>query len=762
MPLCLNGMICYALLIYLIKLGLVAASISGIFLVIHHIHSFLRFRTVHSFKEAKIDDDMAYNTPSPSDSTWSNTFSDCDHAEQGQSAGWGSHHIDLPATPPMPFATIANLQRFSVTSAPKAHTMSPTSSPTSSTCTVMSTASAPTARGRRYAKDDDWMRHRARITDLYKVQTLKYVMKTMEDKHNFVATERMYKARFKEWGAGKNMTATQLGNMAKKVQDNWEKHIPYLDGSSKTTVLDVIGDLDPTEVKRAQKYMKRKPVGLKKLRADPKRPLDIIKALSVDSGKGHMGGRPKVSIPTAKLEYQQPHTPLHLMSPPSDTMMPWSPRDGALVMDGVSDEMTRLIQTAVDQEFNIAYSYACSPMTPTPTHWQSLDQSANQLMSSAMPAAIENLQAPDQMMLDFVHKFRIAHILLDDGLTAQAFEVVNLCMSILTTRLHQSQGSDSRAAGTVILYALTAALEMSINFSRLDVLHMLFQHINNVCGESQPRMAEIARRMPQLSRMQQIPTLKLARMVMSRTAVGYSGRDNPSYEAYSKTVDISISHESAEEKVRQLQVYLVEPLVQRMPLMVAWMEKRISLAMCDASLASQQGAFWNGPSPVATGFPQGGKITAVIKHSLERVEWHKMVGNWAVVEPWAAELAWLAELVYGPDDVLSRKLRASAESVKSPMLTHSPHEGYKSDAEMTPVSGPMSVSLPSVHTLHASMSFPEMRGFKQEIHEAASSPSWDQTQGHFHDTTLPSLWNATGGVMDGLSGASLYDASSSF
>lgn len=706
---------------------------------------------------------MAYNTPSPSNSTWSNAFSDCDNTETGHSAGWGSHDIDLPATPPMPFAAIANLQRFSITSAPKAHTMSPTSSPTSSTCTVMSTASAPTARGRRYAKDDDWMRHRARITDLYKVQnkTLKHVMKTMEDKHNFVATERMYKARFKEWGCGKNVTAEAVHKLMSKVE-HCQKHIPYLDGTSKTTVLDVAGDLDAMEVKKIQRYMKRKPVGLKKLRADPNKPLELIKSLSVESGKGRIGGRPKVSIPTAKLEYQQPQTPRHLMSPPSDIMTPWSPREGAMGIDGLSDEMTRLIQTAVDQEFSIAYSYACSPMPLTPTHWQPLNQSPTQLMGSAMPAVVENLQAPDQMMLDFVHKFRIAHILLDDGLTAQAFEVVNLCLSILTTRLHQTQGSDSRASGTVILYALTAALDMSINFSHLDVPHMLFQHISNVCGEQQPRMAEIARRMPQLSRMQQIPMLKLARMIMSRTAVGYSGRDNPSYEVYSRTVDISISHESAEEKLRELQNYLVDPMVQRIPTMVAWMEERISMAVCDASLANQQGAFWNGHSPVAAGFPQGGKITAVINHSLDRVEWHKMVGNWAVVETWAVELAWLAELVYGPDDVLSRKLRAGAEGMKSPMLAHSPHAEIKSDGEMTPVSRPMGVSLPSMHTLHASMSLPETRGFKQEMHEPVSSPSWDHTQTQYHDTTLPSLWNATGGIMDGLSGVSSYDASSSF
>ncbi|CAN8099747.1 unnamed protein product [Discula destructiva] len=707
------------------------------------------------------NDDMIYSTPSPSESNWSSSFSDCGNSETSSSTGWTGHDIDLPVTPPMPFATIANLYRFSVTSAPKTHKMSPTSSPTS----PISTASVPSARGCSHAKEDDWMRHREHIIDLYLTQnkTLTEVMTSMKDLYDFKSTARIYKAWFKKWGCAKNVTAAAVDKLINKL-DDCQHHALYADGSNKTTVLNVGDDLD---VKRIQKYIRRKPVGLKKHRSDPRRPLDVIKALSVDKGKGRQG-RAKVSISTVKLEHQQQQIPAPLILSQSDLMMPWSPRESTMPVEGLPDEMTRLIQTVVDQEFNMAYQYACSPLplSPTPaSQWKSLGAGDSQLIGSALPQLVDNFQAPDQMMLDFVLKFRIAHILLDDGLTVQAFEVVNICLSNLATRLQQTQGSDSWASGTVILYALSAALEMAISFTHLDVVHMLFQHIDNVCGEQQPRMAEIARRIPQLSRMQQIPMLKLARMMMSRAAVGYSGRENPSYEVYSRAVDIAISNESSSEKFRQLQVVLADPVVQSMPQMVVWMEERISLAVCDACLANQQGGFWNGNSPVAGGFPmwnQGDKISTVLNHSSERVDWHKMAGNWVTAERWASELAWLAELVHGYEHELSRKFRADIESVKSPMLEDSTMRSVlEPEEEVTSISGPMGVPMSPMHSLHASMSLPEMRGFK-ELDHAVSSPSWDQGHGQYHNSTLPSLWSATGGAMEGMSGVGVYSASASF
>ncbi|KAH8753254.1 Clr5 domain-containing protein, partial [Diaporthe sp. PMI_573] len=54
-----------------------------------------------------------------------------------------------------------------------------------------------------YATPEGWEQHRDKIIELYKKKTLKEVLEIMEQEHNFVATERMYKARFKEWGVNK-------------------------------------------------------------------------------------------------------------------------------------------------------------------------------------------------------------------------------------------------------------------------------------------------------------------------------------------------------------------------------------------------------------------------------------------------------------------------------------------------------------------------------------------------------------------------------
>lgn len=596
-------------------------------------------------------------------------------------------------------------------------------------------------------------------------KTLKDVMAIMEDKYDFIATERMYKQRLKTWDVRKNVTVAAVQELINKVEQH-QKHGPCASSARKTTELDVGEDMD---VERIQKYMKRKPVGLKKLRADPKRPLDVIKGLSVDIGKGRKG-RAKVSVPTLKLDHQRAQTQLQIKSSLSDVMMPWSPREHRMVENGLPDEMTRLIQTVIDQEFNMPYSFGGSslPLSPTPSSaWQSMHTGHSQLLASAIPSPVDHYQAPDQLMLSFALKFRIAHILLDDGLTVQAFEVVNICLNILSTRLQQTQSSGSGASGTVMLYALTAALEMATCFNHLDILHMLFQHINVVCAVEQPRMAEIAQRMPQLDRTQQISTLKFARMMMSRAAVGYSGRESPGYGIYSSTVDIAIGREASEEKLRQLQALLADPVVQSIPRMAVWMEQRLSLGACDSSPADQPSS-WNGHTPIAGAFPvwtQGDKITAVLRYSSNRINWHKMAGNWATAEQWAGDIAWLAEIVRGYDDEMSRKFRGDMENVRSPMLDQSTPSVIGSDAEVTPVvvSGAVGVSLPSMHTIHASMSLPELRGFEHETEQVVTSHSWDQhTQGHFPDTNLPSLWNTMGGFMGGIDGLGLYDNSASF
>ncbi|KAI0521125.1 hypothetical protein F5B22DRAFT_39414 [Xylaria bambusicola] len=76
--------------------------------------------------------------------------------------------------------------------------------------TMSSTWSLRTAGYRAgWATPSDWASHRSLITALYIDQnrTLKDIMRIMEEKHNFFATLRMYKARFKQWSIDKKIKA---------------------------------------------------------------------------------------------------------------------------------------------------------------------------------------------------------------------------------------------------------------------------------------------------------------------------------------------------------------------------------------------------------------------------------------------------------------------------------------------------------------------------------------------------------------------------
>lgn len=543
--------------------------------------------------------------------------------------------------------------------------------------------------------------------------TLKKVMVIMKSTHNFFATERMYKARFKEWGVSKNMTAPRVEKLIQKAEQRQE----YMQqqgrhrGLSDSAIILDVGD--EIEVKRAQKYMKRNPTGLKKLRAGPQKSLEIIKALSTNSGKGR-SGRTKGSILTAKVEKQA-------VSPPSSVRVSWTPE--TRLPDELPDDMTRLLQTFVEEEFHVTYPYTYPPMsyTSTPTtQWPPQGENQTQSLGPAMRPSYETVSGYDGVMLEFTLKLRLAHILLDDGLTTLAFHLVNMCLNTLSARLQQTS-TDSRATTMVLLYALSAALEMAVNFNHLEVLHMLFQHINIVCAGQHPTMAEIARRMPQLGRSQQTAMLKLARQMISRASFGHAKSEDVGFELYSWTVDIAIGNSSAEEKLRALAALRGEADVQRCAFLTAWMDGRIGGAVCEAPLAAQQEGIWNANHNYAEAFAtwkqrtQGKKIEATLSYIAGRIEYYKIAGDWAMAENMAREMAWLVEAGWGFDDAVARKFREDADGMRTAGIGHT-------------------VSLPHLQPL-------DMTG----VGEA----SWDQAmQGESQG--LPILWNVDENEMNGV------------
>lgn len=63
-----------------------------------------------------------------------------------------------------------------------------------------------------WAGGDEWEEHRGRIQELYQSQnlSLKEVMRIMEGRHGFRATQRMYKTRIKAWGLDKNFKESEV------------------------------------------------------------------------------------------------------------------------------------------------------------------------------------------------------------------------------------------------------------------------------------------------------------------------------------------------------------------------------------------------------------------------------------------------------------------------------------------------------------------------------------------------------------------------
>ncbi|KAF3003377.1 hypothetical protein E8E14_006574 [Neopestalotiopsis sp. 37M] len=89
---------------------------------------------------------------------------------------------------------------------------------------ALSTAGPSKRRKTRYS-NLDWDGHKARLQDLYLVQnnSLVETMRIMKEEHEFEATPRVYKDKFKQWGWQKNLPARHAQFMVKKAAERKRK-----------------------------------------------------------------------------------------------------------------------------------------------------------------------------------------------------------------------------------------------------------------------------------------------------------------------------------------------------------------------------------------------------------------------------------------------------------------------------------------------------------------------------------------------------------
>jgi hypothetical protein len=65
---------------------------------------------------------------------------------------------------------------------------------------------------------EKWDANRSKITALYKGCTLKVVRATMQRDHNFVASEKMYKTRIRQWGLDKKCKASEMSSALRIIE----------------------------------------------------------------------------------------------------------------------------------------------------------------------------------------------------------------------------------------------------------------------------------------------------------------------------------------------------------------------------------------------------------------------------------------------------------------------------------------------------------------------------------------------------------------
>lgn len=597
-------------------------------------------------------------------------------------------------------------------------------------------------RRRRYATEDDWRSHKDRISSLYRDKRLKDVIAVMETQFKFFATERMYKARFKEWGLEKNVTAAKVRKLMQRVEEEQQRRRSPSESAGKAgserVVLDVGEDLD---VKRIQRYMKRKPVGLGKLRPASKRSLEVIKALSVDSAKGG-SGRGKVTIPAVKLEQQNQQNTPESRLPTMALQWPAGPQ--------LPDELVGLLQAFIDNHFDCPYSFSSMTTQTIPTFltskWQPPSHGQSDPIDSLTPS-FGQVSRQDELMLDFAVKLRVAHTLLDDGLASEGMHAINVCLDSLAFCIQQAQTTspmDTRSATRVILWALSAASEMMSDFKHTKklVLQMLLQRMTVLCAGYQPTMSELARRISQLGASGQMGMLKLARYSIAQamyTACEYQ----PAFETYSKTVSIAESPLSPRDKLQRLQRLANDPTVRDWPVLEAWMETRIALSVHGASspFIDSLGSYESATPPSWDG--QGHNRMAEVLGTISvRVEWHKSAGDWQVAQHLESRSASIAQTVWGG---IETGAQGSGGQVD---IWSSPEPMTSSVAPVEPSMFHMALpELSSLEmTLRMSSLMGEIPGWEEQ---PPQQPPQQQQQQHRNqgplqcEPSLASVWDAT-------------------
>lgn len=627
---------------------------------------------------------MEYTTtPSPSD-----TSSVWDNNSRGTACGTD---VGSPITPPVLYSALpATLPEQpphqSFTSYPRE--MAASSNPDSSS------PSPPTTK---HPDPSDWISFRDIITTLWKGdnRSLSEVEQIMGEKYNFNASSRMYKQRLKEWNVGKNVTTKVLDTILKDLE------FAESNGGRRET--------DKEEAKSVTRYLKRsKPTVPEEVLRKEKLMLYFEPYLPIDDGKD----RPSRGKSSSSVRAEKPSSSWvkaeRRQSPSSHPAMPWSP--GAM--------NTQMLPGFVNQEYHtmppFLYSSSQAPFTaptglPAPAQpWQpERPDQQHPTLAQHMAPLLEPTSALDQHMLDFTIRLRYANILLDDGLDNVAANVMNQCLDMVSSCLPPTPNTNNKTTTVVLLYVLSAALEMAVNFDHLRVLHTLFQHMNHACAGKDAATAEIAEGMPQLGRDDQIGALKRMRDMVSRASFGYLGSLHPVlFGVYSQAVDISIGNTPPGNKLHELRALSNSPSVLRSAYLTMWLDARMAAAVSDNLMAAEKQGIWTNECSDEHSMvffdwrhpKESKKILVALAYLDGRVRYHKNNNHWDIAARMAGDAANFLETGWprGPANAIAmaRKFR---EEARPPVDMHADAANPFAQVQLAPPAM-MAHGLPNVDT----------------------------------------------------------------
>lgn len=93
----------------------------------------------------------------------------------------------------------------------------------------------------------DWEMYRDIIAQMYSHHSLKEVVSKMASEHNFVATERMYKTRIRQWHLNKNMKSHEMHALAQRARQR--------SSAGEDTAFQVRGNVVPRS--KVERYIRR-------------------------------------------------------------------------------------------------------------------------------------------------------------------------------------------------------------------------------------------------------------------------------------------------------------------------------------------------------------------------------------------------------------------------------------------------------------------------------------------------------------------------